>query len=294
MSKLPTQKTRAKFNAASNDQSLSRILRDIGKTTPLSRAEEVRQIRKLKDGDPSALEKLTAANLKFVVSIASQFQGRSLTLGELINEGTIGLITAIKRFDETRGPKLISYAVWWIRQAILQALAVQGRIVRLPQNQVGALNRQRKVDACLQQEFGREPSMDELAQRQGISEDHVTQMAMLAPGHLSLDTPFADDNDETPLDALEDKYAPSPADVLRAKELSIEIEKVITTLTDREAEVINLFFGIGEPRPWTLEEIGDRYSLTRERIRQIKDKAIRRLKHASRSLPLRRFLEKYE
>jgi RNA polymerase primary sigma factor len=246
--------------------------------------------KRIRKGDQKALEKLTKANLRFVVSVAKQYQNQGLSLADLINEGNIGLIKAAKRFDETRGFKFISYAVWWIRQAILQALAEQSRIVRLPLNRVGTLHKIGKVSSSLQQDLGREPSPNEIAIELSLTEGEVSDTLKISNSHLSLDAPFSASEDNSLIDILEDEMQPSPDESLLSESLRVEIEKALDTLTPREAEVINLYFGLNHEKPLTLEEIGARFSLTRERVRQIKEKAIRRLRHASRSKALRAYL----
>jgi len=272
------------------DRSLDLYLREIGETPLIKAEEEVELAKKIRLGDQSALEKLTKANLRFVVSVAKQYQNQGLSLSDLINEGNIGLIKAAKRFDETRGFKFISYAVWWIRQAILQALAEQSRIVRLPLNRVGTLHKIGKISSSLQQEFGREPSADEIAKKLELSEGEVSDTLKISNSHLSLDAPFSISEDNSLIDILEDEMQESPDESLLSDSLRVEIEKALDTLTPREAEVINLYFGLNHEKPLTLEEIGARFSLTRERVRQIKEKAIRRLRHASRSKALRAYL----
>ncbi len=272
------------------DRSLDLYLREIGETPLINAEEEVRLARRIKQGDKRALEKLTKANLRFVVSVAKQYQNQGLSLADLINEGNIGLIKAAKRFDETRGFKFISYAVWWIRQAILQALAEQSRIVRLPLNRVGTLHKIGKVSSQLEQGLGRIPSPKEIANELELSEGEVSDTLKISNSHLSLDAPFSSSEDNSLIDVLEDEYQPSPDEALLTGSLKIEIEKALDSLTDREAEVINLYFGLNHEKPLTLEEIGARFSLTRERVRQIKEKAIRRLRHASRSRSLRAYL----
>jgi len=272
------------------DRSLDLYLREIGETPLIKAEEEVELAKKIRLGDQMALEKLTKANLRFVVSVAKQYQNQGLSLSDLINEGNIGLIKAAKRFDETRGFKFISYAVWWIRQAILQALAEQSRIVRLPLNRVGTLHKIGKISSSLQQEFGREPSADEIAKKLELSESEVSDTLKISNSHLSLDAPFSISEDNSLIDILEDEMQESPDESLLSDSLRVEIEKALDTLTPREAEVINLYFGLNHEKPLTLEEIGARFSLTRERVRQIKEKAIRRLRHASRSKALRAYL----
>jgi RNA polymerase primary sigma factor len=265
-------------------------LREIGETPLLTADEEVALAKRIRTGDHESLEKLTKANLRFVVSVAKQYQNQGLSLADLINEGNIGLIKAAKRFDETRGFKFISYAVWWIRQAILQALAEQSRIVRLPLNRVGTLHKIGKVSSSLEQEFGREPSPEEIATHLDLSEIEVSDTLKISNSHLSLDAPFSTSEDNSLIDVLEDEYQPSPDEALLGESLRVEIEKALETLTPREAEVINLYFGLNQEKALTLEEIGARFNLTRERVRQIKEKAIRRLRHASRSKSLRAYL----
>lgn len=272
------------------DRSLDLYLREIGETPLINAAEEVELAKRIKKGEHKALEKLTKANLRFVVSVAKQYQNQGLSLADLINEGNIGLIKAAKRFDETRGFKFISYAVWWIRQAILQALAEQSRIVRLPLNRVGTLHKIGKVSSSLQQDLGREPSPIEIAKELSLTEGEVSDTLKISNSHLSLDAPFSASEDNSLIDILEDEMQPSPDESLLSESLRVEIEKALDTLTPREAEVINLYFGLSHEKPLTLEEIGARFSLTRERVRQIKEKAIRRLRHASRSKALRAYL----
>ncbi len=272
------------------DQSLDRYLQEIGEVDLLTADEEVELARRIKKGDQNSLEKLTKANLRFVVSVAKQYQNQGLSLGDLINEGNLGLIKAAKRFDETKGFKFISYAVWWIRQAILQALAEQSRIVRLPLNRVGALHKIGKTSSGLEQEFGREPSPNEIADELEMSPFEVMDTLKISSRHLSLDAPFNDGEDNRLLDVLQDELQPSPDEELMQDSLKNEINKALSTLTPREAEVICLYFGISREDSLTLEEIGERFALTRERVRQIKEKAIRRLRHTSRSKPLRSYL----
>lgn len=272
------------------DRSLDLYLKEIGETPLITADEEVRLAKKIKQGDQRALEALTKANLRFVVSVAKQYQNQGLSLADLINEGNIGLIKAAKRFDETRGFKFISYAVWWIRQAILQALAEQSRIVRLPLNRVGTLHKIGKISSRLEQNYGREPSPDEIAKELDLPENEVADTLKISNSHLSLDAPFSQSEDNSLIDILEDEYQPSPDEALMQHSLRSEIEKALETLTPREAEVINLYFGLNNDKALTLEEIGARFSLTRERVRQIKEKAIRRLRHASRSRSLRAYL----
>jgi RNA polymerase primary sigma factor len=272
------------------NQSLDRYLQEIGEVPLLSPEEEIDLARRIKRNDQDALEKLTKANLRFVVSVAKQYQNQGLSLGDLINEGNLGLIKAAKRFDETRGFKFISYAVWWIRQSILQALAEQSRVVRLPLNRVGALNKIGKAFSNLEQEFEREPSASEIAEELEMTPYEVSDTLKISGKHLSLDAPFNQGDDNRLLDVIEDDQQQPPDDVLLSESLRIEVQRALTTLSDREAEVIKLYFGLDREHPLTLEEIGERFSLTRERVRQIKEKAIRRLRHTSRSRMLRSYL----
>ncbi len=272
------------------DRSLDLYLREIGETPLITADQEVELAKKIKLGDQGSLEKLTKANLRFVVSVAKQYQNQGLSLADLINEGNIGLIKAAKRFDETRGFKFISYAVWWIRQAILQALAEQSRIVRLPLNRVGTLHKIGKISSSLEQEYGREPSPDEIAKELALSAVEVSDTLKISNSHLSLDAPFSVSEDNSLMDVLEDEFQPAPDEALLTESLKLEIERALDTLSPREAEVINLYFGLSQEKALTLEEIGARFSLTRERVRQIKEKAIRRLRHASRSKSLRAYL----
>ncbi|MCX6827926.1 MAG: sigma-70 family RNA polymerase sigma factor [candidate division Zixibacteria bacterium] len=272
------------------DRSLDLYLREIGETPLICADEEVRLAKQIKLGSKMALEALTKANLRFVVSVAKGYQNQGLSLADLINEGNIGLIKAAKRFDETRGFKFISYAVWWIRQAILQALAEQSRIVRLPLNRVGTLHKIGKISSSLEQGLGRVPSPDEIARVLDLSEMEVSDTLKISNSHLSLDAPFSVSEDNSLIDILEDEFQPAPDEELLDHSLKLEIEKALDTLTPREAEVISLYFGLNHEKALTLEEIGARFSLTRERVRQIKEKAIRRLRHASRSRSLRAYL----
>jgi RNA polymerase primary sigma factor len=280
----------AKKPYAREDESLDQYLQEIGEVSLLTAEEEVVLAKRIKKGDQEALEKLTKANLRFVVSVAKQYQNQGLSMGDLINEGNLGLIKAAKRFDETKGFKFISYAVWWIRQAILQALAEQSRIVRLPLNRVGALHKIGKASSGLEQEFGREPSPSEIADELDMTDYEVMDTLKISSRHLSLDAPFNDGEDNSLLDVLEDDEQPPPDESLLGDSLRREVEKALATLTPREAEVISLYFGINREQPLTLEEIGERFGLTRERVRQIKEKAIRRLRHTSRSRPLKSYL----
>ena len=271
-------------------QSLDKYLQEIGKVDLLTPDEEIDLAKKIKKGDQRSLEKLTKANLRFVVSVAKQYQNQGLSLGDLINEGNLGLIKAAKRFDETRGFKFISYAVWWIRQSILQALAEQSRIVRLPLNRVGALNKIGKAFSQLEQEFEREPSATELAEELDMSVFEVADTLKISGRHLSVDAPFAQGEDNRLLDVIQDERQPSPDSILMDESLKEEVKRALATLSERESEVIRLYFGLQKEHSLTLEEIGEKFNLTRERVRQIKEKAIRRLRHASRSKNLRSYL----
>src|SRR5689334_6145632 len=274
-------------------QSLDMYLQEIGRMDLLNSTMEIDLARRIRAGGADgqrALEILVKANLRFVVSVAKQYQNQGLSLGDLINEGNLGLIKAAKRFDETRGFKFISYAVWWIRQSILQALAEQSRIVRLPLNRVGALNKIGKAFSTLEQEFEREPSASELAEELDMSLFEVADTLKISGRHLSMDAPFAQGEDNRLLDVIQDERTPLPDHELIKESLSKEVERALGTLTEREAEVIRLYFGLGREHSLTLEEIGEKFQLTRERVRQIKEKAIRRLRHASRSKHLRAYL----
>ena len=272
-------------------QSLEKYLQEIGKVDLLTPEKEVELAKKIKQGDQIALETLTKANLRFVVSVAKQYQNQGLSLSDLINEGNLGLIKAAQRFDETRGFKFISYAVWWIRQSILQALAEQSRIVRLPLNKVGSLNKINRAFSQLEQEFEREPSSEELATILEISADEVETTLGVAARHVSMDAPFVDGEDNSLLDVLENPNTPgTDAGLEYLESLRREIDRSLGTLTDRQADVIKLYFGIGVEHPLSLEDIGDRFGLTRERVRQIKDKAINKLRSASRSKLLKNYL----
>jgi RNA polymerase primary sigma factor len=271
-------------------QSLDKYLQEIGKVDLLTPEQEIELAIRIKKGDQAALESLTKANLRFVVSVAKQYQNQGLSLGDLINEGNLGLIKAAKRFDETRGFKFISYAVWWIRQSILQALAEQSRIVRLPLNRVGALNKIGKAYSNMEQELEREPSAAELAVELEMDVNEVADTLKISGRHVSMDAPFAQGEDNRLLDVLQNDQQPTPDFKLMTESLKMEIERALSTLTEREAEVIRLYFGLNKEHSLTLEEIGERFNLTRERVRQIKEKAIRRLRHASRSKNLRAYL----
>ncbi len=272
-------------------QSLDKYLQEIGRFELITAEEEVELAKKIRDGDKIALERLTKANLRFVVSVAKQYQNQGLTLGDLINEGNLGLIKAAQRFDETRGFKFISYAVWWIRQSILQALAEQSRIVRLPLNRVGSLNKVSKTFSELEQKFEREPSPEEMAEFLDISIDEVLDTIKISGKHISMDAPFANGEEGSSLlDVLENDGSKTPDDSLLNDSLRREVQRALSTLTQRESDVISLYFGLNGESTLTLEEIGDKFSLTRERVRQIKEKAIRRLRHTSRSKALKPYL----
>jgi RNA polymerase primary sigma factor len=271
-------------------ESLDRYLHEIGKEKLITPDDEVRLAKEIQKGSQRALEDLTKANLRFVVSVAKQYQNQGLSLGDLINEGNLGLIKAAKRFDETRGFKFISYAVWWIRQSILQALAEQSRIVRLPLNRVGALNKIGKELSKLEQEYERVPSAHELAESLEMTVGEVADTLKISGRHLSMDAPFAQGEDNRLLDVLENEEIPNPDFELMGESLKVEIERALSKLTKREAEVIRLYFGIGREHSLTLEEIGERFDLTRERVRQIKEKALRKLRHHNRSAALRAYL----
>ncbi|MBE9510795.1 MAG: sigma-70 family RNA polymerase sigma factor [Bacteroidetes bacterium] len=269
--------------------SLDKYLQEIGKEELISVEEEVELAQRIKKGDRGALEKLTRANLRFVVSVAKQYQNQGLSLPDLINEGNLGLIKAAEKFDETRGFKFISYAVWWIRQSILQALAEQSRIVRLPLNQVGSLNKINKAFSKFEQEFERKPSPEELAESLELPREKVTDTLKVSGRHISMDAPFIEGEDNSLLDVLPNSDSPKADKTLLSESLIKEIERSLATLTERERDIIKLFFGIGI-QEMTLEEIGERFGLTRERVRQIKEKAIRRLRHTSRSKLLKTYL----
>ena len=269
--------------------SLDKYLQEIGKEDLITVEEEVDLAQRIKKGDKEALEKLTRANLRFVVSVAKQYQNQGLSLPDLINEGNLGLIKAAEKFDETRGFKFISYAVWWIRQSILQALAEQSRIVRLPLNQVGSLNKINKAFARFEQEHERTPSPEELANELDIPKEKVTDTLRVSGRHVSVDAPFADGEDNSLLDVLVNNDSPIADRGLINESLSTEVDRALSTLTDRERDIIKYFFGIGCSE-MTLEEIGEKFGLTRERVRQIKEKAIRRLRHSTRSKLLKSYL----
>ncbi|MDI9858433.1 MULTISPECIES: sigma-70 family RNA polymerase sigma factor [Bacteroidota] len=271
-------------------QSLDKYLQEIGKVDLLTPEEEVILAQKIREGDQLSLERLTKANLRFVVSVAKQYQNQGLSLGDLINEGNLGLIKAAQRFDETRGFKFISYAVWWIRQSILQALAEQSRIVRLPLNRVGSLNKISKTFSELEQKFEREPTPEELAEVLEITTGEVVDTLKISGRHVSMDAPFVQGEENSLLDVLENDGEDKPDSGLINDSLRREVQRALSTLTQREADVVTLYFGLNGEHAMTLEEIGEKFNLTRERVRQIKEKAIRRLRHTSRSKALKTYL----
>lgn len=270
--------------------SLDKYLHEIGKEELITAEEEVSLAQRIKQGDMTALEKLTKSNLRFVVSVSKQYQNQGLSLPDLINEGNLGLIKAAQRFDETRGFKFISYAVWWIRQSILQALAEQSRIVRLPLNKIGVLNKINKTYNELEQKLQREPKIAEIAEILEISEEEVKESLKNSGRHMSMDAPLSQEEDSNMYDLLKNDDLPGPENELMLDSLRKEIERAISTLTPREADILRYYFGLNGHQPYTLEEIGEKFELTRERVRQIKEKAIRRLKHTSRSKILKTYL----
>jgi RNA polymerase primary sigma factor len=270
--------------------SLDRYLSDIGREEMVTADEEVMLAQRIRAGDQAALEKLCKANLRFVVSVAKQYQNQGLSLPDLINEGNVGLIKAARRFDETRGFKFISYAVWWIRQSILQALAEQSRIVRLPLNQVGSMSKMSKATMKLEQQFERAPSIDELAAELEIPEHKVAETLRMSSRILSMDAPIDQDEETKLVDVFINEDTPGTDENLIRESLAREIQRSLSTLAEKEREIINMFFGIGVPHSYTLDEIGSKFDLTRERVRQIKEKALRRLKHSSRSKLLKSYL----
>jgi len=270
--------------------SLDKYLHEIGKVDLITAEEEVELAKRIREGDERALNRLINANLRFVVSVSKQYQNQGLSLPDLINEGNLGLIKAAQRFDETRGFKFISYAVWWIRQSILQALAEQARIVRLPLNKIGSINKINKVLATLEQQYEREPSAEEVALELECSSKDVKESLRNSGRHVSMDAPLSQSEDGTLYDVLDCKDTPSPDQQLIQESLRREIERAISTLTEREANIIRLYFGLNSKNPYTLEEIGEEFGLTRERVRQIKEKAVRRLKQTSKSRILKTYL----
>jgi RNA polymerase primary sigma factor len=272
------------------NQSIDKYLQEIGQIPLLTPEEEIKLAQRIKQGNQQALEKLIEANLLFVVSVAKKYQNKGLSFGDLINEGNLGLIIAAKRFDETRGFKFISYAVWWIRQGIMQALAEKTRIVRLPLNRVNVLTKIGKAYSTLEQEFEREPSTGEIAKQIDMTDLDVADTQKISGRHLSIDIPFQKGESNNLLDVIENDHQPPPDAKLIGESLKVEIEHALATLTGREAEILRLYFGLGQRHPLTLEEIGEHFNLTRERIRQIKEKALQRLRYFSRSSALRKFL----
>src|SRR5690606_27446274 len=270
--------------------SFDKYLQEIGRVDLITADQEVELASRIKKGDNAALEKLVKANLRFVVSVAKQYQNQGLSLPDLVNEGNLGLIKAAQRFDETRGFKFISYAVWWIRQSILQALAEQARIVRLPLNKIGSLNKINRPFSKLEQEFEREPSAEEIDEAIELSPDEVKESMLNAGKHVSMDAPLIDGEETNMYDVLRGDDSPNPEDALLHDSLKKEIERALSTLTPRESDVVRLFFGLEGKPAMTLEEIGEKFDLTRERVRQIKEKAIRRLKQQSRSKQLKTYL----
>ncbi len=288
MGEMATKKK--KTTGSRGKQSIEKYLEEIGNFQPLKPEEEIDLARKIRKGDEESLDKLVKANLRFVISVAKEYQGQGLPLSDLISEGNLGLIKAAQRFDETRGFKFISYAVWWIRQSILQALAEQSRVVRLPLNRVGAINKIGRALEQLEKAYGREPSIAEVASKMDMSDWEVADVVKTSARHLSLDEPFKEEDGNSLLDVIKsDRYDP-PDEGLMRESLQVEIDKVLATLKPREAEIIKLYFGLEGDRPLTLEEIGEHFKLTRERVRQIKEKALRRLRHRSRLEPLRKYL----
>lgn len=269
---------------------LDKYLQEIGKVELINSEEEVALAIKIRNGDQAALERLTTANLRFVVSVAKQYQNQGLTLPDLINEGNLGLIKAAQRFDETRGFKFISYAVWWIRQSILQAIAEHSRIVRLPLNQVGSLNKLNKAFSKLEQEFEREPTEEELASILDLPEDKVKDSISISGRHISMDAPLISGEESTLYDVMENRDSPKADKSLIMESLQQEIERTLDTLSEREKEIIKLYFGIGMNHGLTIDEIGEKFDLTRERVRQIKEKALKRLRQSTRSKLLRTYL----
>ena len=270
--------------------SLDKYLHEIGKVDLLTAEQEVELARKVRNGDNTALEKLIKANLRFVVSVSKQYQNQGLSLPDLINEGNLGLIKAAKRFDETRGFKFISYAVWWIRQSILQALAEQARIVRLPLNKIGSINKINRALSELEQKYEREPSIDEIAKAIELAPGDIKDATRSSGRHISMDAPLTEDEDGDMYEVLLSDESPSPDGNLLNDSLRKEIERALSSLTEREANIIKLYFGLNGKHPYTLEEIGEEFNLTRERVRQIKEKAIKRLKHTTRSKILKTYL----
>ena len=271
-------------------KSLDKYLQDISKIPLITAEEEVELAQRIKKGDQKALDTLTTSNLRFVVSVSKQYQNQGLTLPDLINEGNAGLVKAAKRFDETRGFKFISYAVWWIRQAILQALAEQSRIVRLPLNKIGSINKINKAYSFLEQEYERAPNADEIANRLELSVSNVKQSMKVSGRHVSMDAPFKEGETSNLYDVVQSDEAPRPDADLMKKSLNVEVNRALDSLSEKEAEVIRHYYGISKKQPMSLQEIGDAFGLTRERVRQIKEKGIRRLRHVSKSKVLKTYL----
>ncbi|MGB5820557.1 MAG: RNA polymerase sigma factor RpoD/SigA [Saonia sp.] len=271
-------------------KSLDKYLQDISKIELITANEEVELAQKIRDGDQAALEKLTNANLRFVVSVAKQYQNQGLNLPDLINEGNVGLVKAAKRFDETRGFKFISYAVWWIRQSILQALAEQSRVVRLPLNKIGSINKIKKTFSYLEQAHERPPSAEEIANELEMTITEVEQSLKNSGRHVSMDAPLTEGEDSNLYDVLRSGESPKPDNILMRQSLNTEINRALETLSPREADVVKLYYGIGDQQSMTLAEIGQTFDLTRERVRQIREKAIRKLRHNSRSKLLKAYL----
>ncbi len=270
--------------------SLDKYLTEIGKHELITSEEEIILAKKIREGDEMALEKLTIANLRFVVSVAKQYQNQGLSLPDLINEGNMGLIKAARRFDETRGFKFISYAVWWIRQGIIQAVSEQSRVIRLPLNKVGAINRIKKAQSALEQTLERQPTISELSEVMDISEQEIGITLSVSQWHLSTDAPLSGGSELCFNDIIADPNASQPDGFLALTSLNIEIKRSLDTLSDKEKDIVSLFYGIGHNHPYSLEEIGEKYDLTRERVRQIKEKAIRRLRHTSKNKILKTYL----
>jgi RNA polymerase primary sigma factor len=271
-------------------QSLDKYLQEIGKVDLITSEVEVELAKRIREGDQAALEKLTKANLRFVVSVAKQYQNNGLTLGDLINEGNLGLIKAAGRFDEKRGFKFISYAVWWIRQSIMQALAEQSRIVRLPLNRIGSLTKVSKTFAALEQKFQREPSTEEVAEVIGVTTEEIMDSLRISGRHVSVDAPFSQGEEGSLLDVLSDANESNPESAMMAESLIQEVQRSLATLTAREADVVSLFFGLNQQQAMSLEEIGEKFNITRERVRQIKEKATRRLRHTSKNRTLKSYM----
>jgi RNA polymerase primary sigma factor len=271
-------------------ESLDKYLQEIGKIDLITADDEVKLTQRIKEGDQGALDKMVKANLRFVVSVAKQYQNKGLSLGDLINEGNVGLVKAAMRFDETRGFKFISYAVWWIRQSIMQALAEQSRVVRIPLNRVGTLNKLNKTFAALEQQFQRDPSAEELAEVLDLAPEEVRETAQMGTRQVSINAPFVQGEENGLLDVLEDESEETPDSTLISNSLRQDVQRSLSTLTERESDVISLYFGLNGKPAMTLEEIGLKFNLTRERVRQVKEKGIRRLQSTSRSNVLKHYL----